>query len=240
MRKAIFIADAHLKSPYSQEYVDLVDFLKILIKDDHLSALFILGDFFDFFVGFPHIVFYEHLEVMGLLKELEKKGISIFYLEGNHDFFLKKLNKYGCKINFISDYLALNINGKFYLSHGDLIYKRNYSHRIMTFFIKNRITNLFSYILPPHLVYHFAHLVSRFSRERIREDFNENQLDNFVEKALKDNYSGAILGHFHKKTVIRRNHNDKIFTVYLLGSWQIDRSYLVYENGNLFFETFKK
>lgn len=46
MRKAIFIADAHLKSPLSEEYKDLVRFLKNLLYDENLSALFILGDFF--------------------------------------------------------------------------------------------------------------------------------------------------------------------------------------------------
>lgn len=194
--------------------------------------------FFDFFVGFPHIVFYEHLEIFGIIKELENKGVSIFYIEGNHDFFLKKLNKYGSKINFIPDKLSVNLNGKYFLSHGDLLYKRNYTHRVMTFFIKNRITNLLSYILPPYLVYHFAHFVSRFSRERIREEFKEEQLTDFINDVLKNGYSGAILGHFHKKTVISRDINNKKFTLYLLGSWQIDRSYLVYENGELYFKTF--
>lgn len=238
MKKAIFVADAHLKSPYSQEYIDMVNFLKKILDDKDLSALFILGDFFDFFVGFPHTVFYEHLEILGLLKQLENRGVSIFYIEGNHDFFLKKLNKYGSKINFVPQKIAINLGEKIYLTHGDLIYKRNYSHRIMTFFIKNRFTNLLSYLLPPYLVYHFAHLVSKFSRERIKEDFKEEQLDDFIIFLSKNNYSGAILGHFHKNSVIRRSIKGKNFTVYTLGSWQIERTYLIYEEGSLSFQSF--
>lgn len=239
MRKAIFIADSHLKSPNSEEYRDLVAFLKNLLNDSELSALFILGDFFDFFVGFPHIIFYEHLEIIALLKNLENKGIPIFYIEGNHDFFLKKLNKYGSKINFIENKIALYQNGKFFISHGDLLYKRNYSHRIMTFFIKNKITNFLTYLLPPYLVYHFAHFVSKLSREKIREEFKEEQLKDFISSAIKEGYDGAILGHFHKKTVISLNICNKKFTLYLLGSWKYDRSYLVLKNKEFYFETFQ-
>ncbi len=235
MRKAIFIADAHLKSPDSSEYRDAVIFLKKLTEDQNLNALFILGDFFDFFVGFPHIIFYEHLEIVGLLKELENKGIAIFYLEGNHDFFLKKLNRYGSKINFIPGHLDLMLNGKYLISHGDLLYDKDYAHRIMTFVIKNPVTNLFSYLLPPHLVYHFAHFVSRFSRERLREDFDPHMLNGFIDKAILSGYGGAVLGHFHKEAVIKRNMEGKNFTLYLLGSWQIERSYLLLEDGHFNF-----
>lgn len=238
MKKAIFIADAHLKSPQTKEYKDLKIFLKDLLQDRELDALFILGDFFDFFVGFPHVVFYEHLEIMGILKELENKGISIFYLEGNHDFFLKKLNRYGSKINFVPEKISLNLKGKYYISHGDMLYKKDYAHRVMTFFIKNSLTNLFSYLLPPHLVYHFAHLVSRFSRKRLKEEFNPGLLKDFIEDAINRDYSGAILGHFHKEMVIKRNIGSKNFTIYLLGSWQIDRSYLLYEEGTFSFQKF--
>ncbi len=240
MRKAIFIADAHLKSPEGDEYRDIVKFLNNLKNDNELDAVFILGDFFDFFVGFPHTIFYEHLEIMGLLKDLENQNKSIFYLEGNHDFFLKKLNRYGSKINFIPGHLDLMLDGKFFLSHGDLLYEKDYAHRIMTFLIKNPFTNIFSYLLPPHLVYHFAHFVSRFSREQLREDFNHQMLDGFIKKAMEAGYSGAILGHFHKDDVIKRNIEEKKFTLYLLGSWQLSRSYLLLENGQIRFCTYNQ
>ncbi|GAB4434218.1 MAG: UDP-2,3-diacylglucosamine diphosphatase [bacterium] len=241
MKKAIFIADAHLKSPEEEGYQDIVSFFDSLKEDKELDALFVLGDLFDFFVGFPKIVFYEHLEVLQRLKELAESGISVFYFEGNHDFFLKKLNRLGFPVHIIEGSMDLYLDGrKFFLSHGDRIDKTDYAHHILSFLVKNPITNLFSYILPPYLVYDFAHLFSRFSREKIssKRVFKTSLLSEFAKEYAKIGYGGAVLGHFHKSMVIEKVENS--IPVYLVGSWKEGREYLLWENGNFCFKTFGK
>lgn len=241
MKKAIFLADAHLKSPLETSYKDLLCFLNQLKDDKRLDSIFLLGDLFDFFVGFPKIIFYEHLEVINSLKSLSEQGISIFYFEGNHDFFLKKLNKLGFPVNIIEKDLDVFLDNKrFILSHGDMVDKSDYAHRFLSLIVKNPFINLFSYILPPHIVYDFAHLFSQFSRENIssKRVFYPSVLTPFARDCAKRGYDGAILGHFHKSLVLEQNENLPI-PIYLVGSWKQSREYLIFEDGAFRFETYK-
>lgn len=241
MKKAIFLADAHLKSPSEASYKDLLNFLDKLKDDKRLDTIFLLGDLFDFFVGFPKIIFYEHLGVINRLKSLAEQGISIFYFEGNHDFFLKKLNKLGFPVNIIERELDVFLNNKrFILSHGDMVDKSDYAHRLLSFIVKNPVTNLFSYILPPYIVYDFAHLFSQFSRENIssKRVFYPSVLNPFAKECARKGYDGAILGHFHKSLLLEQNENLPI-SIYLVGSWKENREYLIFEEGTFRFETYK-
>lgn len=234
MEKAIFIADSHLKSPASAEYKDFIRFLdEIVLSDTELRALFILGDLFDFFLGFPHVVFYEHIEVLSRLHALAQKGVVVFYFEGNHDFFLKKLNKQGFPVNIVESRMDVRLDGKYYVSHGDMVNKKDYPHRLLAAAVKNPVTYLLAYVLPPYLVYEFAHLFSRFSRKNIssKRVFSEHILKDFIHAQMNKGYDGAVLGHFHKNMVIEEKAGGKNFKLYLLGCWKDDRSYLVYEDG---------
>ncbi len=238
MKKAIFVADAHLKSPAEDSYRDLIDFFDELYEDKELDTLYVLGDLFDFFVGFPKIIFYEHMEAINGLKRLADKGVSVFYFEGNHDFFLRKLNKVGLPFTIVEKGMDVYFGKrKFFVTHGD---RTDYAHRLLSFLVKNPFTNLFSYILPPHLVYDFAHLFSRFSREKIssKRVFKLDLLRHFAEEYAKFGYFAAVFGHFHKSMLID-GEAGLAMPVYLVGSWKEGRDYLVYENGNFFFKKYK-
>lgn len=236
MKKAIFIADAHLKSPNEPCYRDLCNFFDRIVEKGDINALFILGDLFDFFVGFPKIIFYEHIEIIYKLELIAQKGVSIFYFEGNHDFFLKKLNKLGFPVHIIEKSMDLLIQDRYLLSHGDRIDQKDYAHRFLSFIVKNPITNLFSYLLPPYLVYDFAHYFSKFSRKNIssKRQFKETIFTHFAKNCVKNGYKGAILGHFHKSTKITLGS----FNIYLVGSWKENRDYLVCENDNFYFQNY--
>lgn len=230
MKKIIFLADAHLKCSNDGEYKDLLSFFQLIEgKVDEVKAIFILGDLFDFFIAFPEVIFYEHMEILSIMKRITEKGVKIFYFEGNHDFFLKKLNFLGYPIEIVQKNMSIDLDGKYFISHGDLLNEKDYMHKILSFLVRNPITYFLAYILPPYVVYHFAHWFSKFSRENIS---GKQKLDYeiFTEMAiplLKKGFKGSILGHFHVSKYIKVENSE--FGFYLLGSWKDDKSYLVYD-----------
>ena len=52
--KAIFLSDAHLRRPEDKNYQLLLDFLD---RQKDLDALFLLGDIFEFWIGYKHLAF---------------------------------------------------------------------------------------------------------------------------------------------------------------------------------------
>lgn len=243
MKKILFLADAHLKSNLQEEYKDLVSFFQLVEnKTNEVMAIFILGDLFDFFIAFPEVVFYEHMEILSIMKRIADKGVKIFYFEGNHDFFLKKLNFLGYPIEIIQKDMSINLKGKYLISHGDLLNPKDYMHRILSVLVRNPITYLLAYILPPYIVYHFAHWFSKFSREKIsgKQKLDEKIFDTIADSLLKRGFNGAILGHFHINKSITIDGSK--FSINLLGSWKEDRCYLVYDcdKKNLEYKKFSK
>lgn len=84
--RTIFIADAHLASPDDNNYRLLLRFLHEL--EGELDTLYIVGDLFDFWLGFPSQPFAEYAAVIDALERLVLRGCRLVYFEGNHDFHL--------------------------------------------------------------------------------------------------------------------------------------------------------
>ncbi len=233
MSKCVFIADAHLKNVDDAEYVDLLEFLNIICDESKdIKALYILGDLFDFFIAFPQVVFYQHIPLLSMFEKIAQNGIKVFYLEGNHDFFLKKMNFSGYPVEIVERSLSISLNGsKCYISHGDLTNPKDYQHRLLSTIVRNPLTYTLAYILPPHIVYHFAHWFSSFSRKNIsgKKAFDSDIFKDIAPFLTKRGYKSAILGHFHVTKRIEVPLKDELFQFWLVGSWKEDRSYLIFD-----------
>jgi UDP-2,3-diacylglucosamine hydrolase len=233
MSKSVFIADAHLKNIDDGEYIDLLEFLNVICDEsNNIKALYILGDLFDFFIAFPQVVFYQHMPLLCLLEKIAQKGIKVFYFEGNHDFFLKKINFSGFPIEIVEKALSIRLNGfKCYICHGDLANPKDYQHHLLSSIVRNPLTYMLAYILPPHFVYHFAHWFSSFSRKNIsgKKAFDSEIFKDIAPLLMKKGYKSAILGHFHVTKKIEVPLKDELFQFWLVGSWKEDRSYLLFD-----------
>ena len=85
MRK-VFIADAHLRQPADDNYRRLLRFLDGLRGT--ADTLFVLGDLFEFWIGYRSPPFTHYFPVLEQLRLLKESGTAIVYFEGNHDFHM--------------------------------------------------------------------------------------------------------------------------------------------------------
>ena len=85
-----FASDHHLGAPDPE--TSLVRerlFVKWLDEIKHnAKALFILGDLFDVWFEYKHVVPKGYVRVLGKLAELADSGIPIYYFVGNHDMWM--------------------------------------------------------------------------------------------------------------------------------------------------------
>ena len=85
--EAIFVADSH----FNKKNKELLTFLRKIESNEILtSQLFLMGDMIDFISGESRYFVQQNSEVINLLNKLSNE-IEIIYLEGNHDYNLKKL-----------------------------------------------------------------------------------------------------------------------------------------------------
>ncbi len=233
--KSIFLADAHLRNPADPAYQDLLIFLKNLPAD--LENLFILGDFFDFWHGYQNTVLSHYTPILNALKGLADKGVNIHFFAGNHEVSCgPRLQEIGsCHM----EYARVEIdNQKIYLAHGDRLNPEDYLYRLWRSFLRSRFTRKILDILPIFVTLKIADTLSR-SGQRCNENRKliPPQVLNSCAALLKDkdDIQAVVIGHFHQKQQETFTTRSGPKSLYILGAWINNRSYLQLENGQFSF-----
>lgn len=117
MKPVIFISDLHLLEN-DPEKNQLFASLMNKWENENIEALYILGDFFDYWVGDDDVNQFTTF-IKNIFISFTKK-IPVYFLKGNHDF---AIGNHFCKetgIKIIKDLTIINLNKKrILLSHGD-------------------------------------------------------------------------------------------------------------------------
>jgi len=240
MRK-VFIADAHLRNPSDKNYLLLVKFLSEI--KDTTDSLFILGDLFEFWIGYHPSAFPHYLPVLKELEKLSASGTKIIYFEGNHDFHMGSFfsETIGATIYPSTAVLTLD-DKKCFLCHGDQINSREYGYRILRFLLRNRASKTLFPIIPSRILFRIAGLMSRGSRsnhEKRNTKWNyELLLTNFAETCFRDNIDVVICAHFHIP-LLQKKTSGKEHTLLSLGDWITHFTYGEMHHGMLYLHKYR-
>ena len=117
---ALFVADVHLCESRPAASARFFSFLRDTAP--HATALFILGDLFEAWVGDDDLESPLHRSVAASLAELAARGVNIFFMHGNRDFMLAKHYAQRCGMQLIPDPLVTDLFGTAtLLTHGDTL-----------------------------------------------------------------------------------------------------------------------
>ena len=83
-RPTLFISDLHLTSDRPRPVELFYRFVNEIAP--HAQALYILGDFFEAWVGDDDLALPFHAEIAAALQQLARQGIALYYMPGNRDF----------------------------------------------------------------------------------------------------------------------------------------------------------
>ena len=231
--RTIFLADAHLDSPGERNYRMLLRFLRQL--EGNTETLFIMGDLFDFWLGFPENPFRQYDDVLTALHSLVRSGCRLVYFEGNHDFHLGPVFSQQLGAEIHSGPTVKTLQGrKFYLCHGDQINRADFGYRVLRLTLHNRLVAAAIKLVPPALVLHLRDFLQHRSRARYqsrsqRWDYPEIIRD-FARSLHARGYEGLITGHFHSAFCENLGNT---FSILSLGDWMEQFTYGELENGVL-------
>lgn len=117
--KTLFISDLHLEA--NQPQIAAVFFRLLKEAIGTADALYILGDFFESWVGDDDASDF-NVSVITALKAATDAGLPIYFMHGNRDFLIGKqfLQQTGCQ--FLSDETIVSLYGTpVLLMHGDTL-----------------------------------------------------------------------------------------------------------------------
>ena len=117
-----FISDIHLGAPSRKESQArerrLVQFLNTI--EPECKTLYIVGDLFDYWFEYKHVVPKGHTRLLGTLAQMVDRGMNLHVFTGNHDLWMQDYLSDELGATLHHGPLTLDLNGKkFYIAHGD-------------------------------------------------------------------------------------------------------------------------
>jgi len=242
-KKIYFASDFHLGAPNVKESISrekrIVQWLDKISKD--AQAVFLLGDIFDYWFEYKHVVPKGHVRMLGKLAEMADNGIDIRMFVGNHDLwtfgYLEK--EIGLKIYHKPQLFKIN-EALCLVGHGDGLGWRNLRYKFIRGVIGCRFKQRMYAALHPWIGAGLANFFSRKSRENtgkndaVFKSVEKESLCIFCNEFLQKNpdVKYFIFGHRHLPLEIKLSETSTYFNT---GDWLNYDSYveLKIEDGEL-------
>ncbi len=238
-RKTYFISDVHLGADtgdytsYEREimFVDFLDRIK-----EQASAIYLLGDIFDFWFEYKHSVPKGFTRFLGKIAEITAQGIPVYFFRGNHDMWSFGYLEKETGMQIIDNCLITEISGKkFFLAHGHGLGPYDKSYNILKKIFRNRVLQFMFKIIHPDCGIRIAKAWSGSSRKKHKYPKDINPEDEWLVKYARSQIQEHkpdffIFGHRH--IPFQHNLDEKIvFTN--LGDWMMNFSYAEYDGNHL-------
>jgi UDP-2,3-diacylglucosamine hydrolase len=239
-KKVYFSSDNHLGAPTQElskprekKFVQWLD----EVKED-AAAIFLLGDLFDFWFEYKHVVPKGFVRVLGKLAEIRDSGIPIYFFVGNHDLWMNSYFEDELNIPVFHQPKEFIFNNKtFLIGHGDGLGPGDKGYKRM----KKVFTNPFSKWLyrwfHPDLGVPLAQhlsvknkLISGDDDAKFLGEENEWLVQYAKRKLESKHYDYFVFGHRHLPMSIEVGKDS---TYHNLGDWINYYTYGVF-NGNTF------
>lgn len=236
-KKIYFASDVHLGAPsikdHRQHEKIFVDWLNKIKPTT--AELYLMGDIFDFWYEYKHVVPRGFARLLGKLAEFTDDGIPVHFFTGNHDIWIFDYLPEETGVILHREPIIKTFDGKqFYLGHGDGLgpYDKGYN-RLKKIFTNKTIQWLFSR-LHPNFAFGIAKGWSKQSRLKNESSEGAKFLGEDKEWLIlyakdilaKQHIDFFIFGHRHLD--LHLNINDKTQFIYL-GDWVKIFSYGVWD-----------
>jgi UDP-2,3-diacylglucosamine hydrolase len=228
-KKIYFASDFHLGAPNilasKQREITICNWFDSIKKD--AQTIFLVGDLFDFWFEYKHVVPKGFIRFLGKIVELQNQGIEFVIFTGNHDlwmfdYFEKEL---GIKIFRQPTHFQIN-KTEFLIGHGDGLGPGDNGYKFLKRIFTSKICQFLFKWLHPDIGMWFGNAWSmdRKTNERLvaASDFKSKEHEWLYifaqETELKKHHDFYIFGHRHLALDIVVNQKSRYIN---LGEWFI-------------------
>lgn len=235
--KLLFISDLHLSESQPHTASCFVRFLSRVGPDT--SALFILGDLFETWIGDDDNTNFNH-HIQQQLRGLSQRGIDLFIMHGNRDFLIGKKFATNCGATLIDDPTLIQLGSlKVLLMHGDTLCTDDTEYQAFRRKVRKPWVKQLFLMIPLWLRRLIVSGLRNTSKRRVKhkscEIMDVNQ-DAVVETFLSQGADILIHGHTHRPNIHEYTHPPSLLKRIVLGDWHEKGSVFIYDKGRLTLE----
>ena len=244
MNKSVFfISDAHLGS-WGIEHGRMQERRLVRFLDSikhRASAVYLLGDMFDFWYEWRYAVPKGYTRFLGKLSELTDMGVEVHYFTGNHDIWMYGYLESECGVTVHREPVTMEIYDKvFFLAHGDGLGDPDRKFKLIRAVFHNRLCQRLFSMLHPRWSMWFGLTWAKHSRlkradgkEPPYSGENKEHLVLFAKDYMKThpNVDYYIFGHRHIELDLMLSKKVRMM---ILGDWVSQFTYAVFDGERMF------
>ena len=187
----------------------------ILEIENSKGSIFIMGDFFDYYFEYNRNNPNYFKRIFSLLEKIKTKGIEVYFIAGNHDFWIGKKFQSVITKSFLSDQILSEGNKRIYVTHGDGILSWDKGYRLLKFILRSKIFRFLYSLLPKNIALKVANRISyeRKDSHKINNDKLEKIHSELIQYSRTKWDKGCdivIMGHYHHSFNFSENQKQLI------------------------------
>ena len=216
----LLISDLHLQEERPDITRAFLEFLGGRARS--AEALYILGDFFEAWIGDDAMSPYQ-LSICEALRALSDRGTKIYLMHGNRDFLLGKAfcKAAGCQL--LKDPSVVKLNGEpVLLMHGDSLCTRDLGYMRLRRYLRNPIVMWLLRNLPLATRHKLARKLRSESRAQTRMKANDivDVTPEEVPRVMRQyGVNTLVHGHTHRPAIHKLQIGDLAARRIVLGDW---------------------
>lgn len=247
MKNIYFLSDAHLGSlaiehgrMQERRLVRFLDSIK-----DKASAIYLLGDMFDFWNEYRYVVPKGYTRFLGKLSELTDMGIDVHFFTGNHDLWTYGYLEQECGVMVHHKPLTTELFGKvFFLAHGDGLGDPDKQFKVLKKIFHNGVCQKLFNAIHPRWGMALGLTWAKHSRLKRKDGKepaymgeNKEYLVRFAKQHLQQHseIDYFVFGHRHIELDLMLTKKARLM---ILGDWIWQFTYAVFDGEHMYMEEY--
>ena len=245
-KKIFFASDLHLPMHRSGQLTDRQQEEAIIAWMDYImpqaQALFLAGDIFDFWFEYKYLIPKGALKFHSKLQAFDQAKIPIYFLTGNHDYWLIDYATQIANIHIFKNPITIHIEQKrFLIGHGDTI-NPTIGYRLLRKFYTSKTIQSIARILPADWLYGIIDAYLKKRKKKLMQRYSllpkKDRIFHYCKTNIEpfSHYDFYIFGHTHTPYIKKLGDSSAYCN---LGDWINHYTYAYFDGVKLMLSNFK-
>ena len=220
-----FLSDLHFTSVAEPRCQRLLDFLAGLRGAE---AVYLVGDVFDFWLGYRRTLYRDHFALLRVLADLVDAGVRVTVFSGNHD---PDPGDFFAQIGVgVSEGPRMEQVGPFTvrMEHGDTVDPRGFLRRSICKTVRHPAVRSAARLVPPAVLWSLAQAYAHKPHDDYGPGLPPGLIEGYFPGQADAGVDVLIMGHYHRAV----HHRRGAARYFVLGDWRLQFTYLRYADGD--------
>jgi UDP-2,3-diacylglucosamine hydrolase len=228
--RVLFVSDVHLAPHLPAIVASFRAFVDAAAEQ--ASALYVLGDLFDFWVGAKNARLREYAPVLEGFRRATAAGLPITFVPGNRDFQFDADFGHTLGVEVAGDFHEIRLGDRrVLLHHGDLFCTRDRGYLALRRFVRNPVVRTLVRAMPLAVSMSLARVVRKKSDRAVarKSSAEAGLVDDAVIEWFRRGFDAVVCGHVHLAATRTLGDGTARGTLVTLGSFDEGGQYAAYD-----------